>query len=208
MDRTTADSPEIRIPAEDARIAQAMTSLDERLACFAEMLRSACRDLATAAAKSVPHARGVSEGAERLSAHLAGQATETSIIVTGEAHPESSASSIAAEQAIAPPAEPPVHAHPEQAVVKSGRAPGKSKGIVAIQNLSGSDQAGRSALSQDDEVFLASLDPETARAIRVMRRVSADEKSMRELLEEYKAKPSARPAAPVQSKKKSWFSRG
>ena len=55
-----------------------------------------------------------------------------------------------------------------------------------------------------DEQLLASLDPETAKAIKVMRRVSGDRKSVRELLEQYQATQAGKGDAP----KKSWFRRG
>lgn len=57
----------------------------------------------------------------------------------------------------------------------------------------------------EDEALLASLDPETAKAIRVMRRMSGGRKSVRELLEQYGATPPPSRSEPA---KKSWFRRG
>lgn len=57
----------------------------------------------------------------------------------------------------------------------------------------------------EDEALLASLDPETAKAIKVMRRMGGDKKSIRELLEQYQA---AQTNAKADSPKKSWFRRG
>jgi hypothetical protein len=58
----------------------------------------------------------------------------------------------------------------------------------------------------EDDLILAALDPETAQAIRVMRRMSPVKRSARELLEEYKA--AQQQPGSQKSKKKSWFSRG
>ncbi|MBI4580183.1 MAG: hypothetical protein HY718_10805, partial [Planctomycetes bacterium] len=58
----------------------------------------------------------------------------------------------------------------------------------------------------DDEGLLATLDEETAKAIRVMRRLMLNRKSVRELLAEYQSKKSGT-AAKV-STKKSWWHRG
>jgi len=57
----------------------------------------------------------------------------------------------------------------------------------------------------EDEALLASLDPETAKAIKVMRRMGGDKKSVRELLEQYQA---AQTNTKADSSKKSWFRRG
>ena len=60
---------------------------------------------------------------------------------------------------------------------------------------------------EEDEALLASLDEETAKAIRVMRRLSPVEKRVSELLEEYR-ETQATPKPASQSKKKSWWTRG
>jgi hypothetical protein len=59
------------------------------------------------------------------------------------------------------------------------------------------------APENDDETLLASLDQETAKAIRVMRRLSVSRKSVRELLAEYQAKQAQQPAAG--EKKSRWW---
>jgi hypothetical protein len=60
---------------------------------------------------------------------------------------------------------------------------------------------------EEDDALLASLDEETAEAIRVMRRLSPVKKRVSELLEEYRATQLAQQSAP-KSKKKSWWTRG
>jgi fused signal recognition particle receptor len=67
------------------------------------------------------------------------------------------------------------------------------------------DSKAQSPASGEDEEVLASLDPETAQAIRIMRRMSAEKKSVRELLEQYQASQAAGKSEP---QKKSWFRRG
>jgi hypothetical protein len=69
--------------------------------------------------------------------------------------------------------------------------------------------APRSASQEEDETLLASLDPETAKAIRVMRRTSFENKSVRELLEEYLQTRNAQGFSEnPEQRKKSWWSRG
>jgi hypothetical protein len=57
---------------------------------------------------------------------------------------------------------------------------------------------------EEDEALLASLDPETAKAIRVMRRLSFEKKSVRELLEEYTQSGQPQEKA-EQRQRKSWW---
>jgi myosin heavy subunit len=59
--------------------------------------------------------------------------------------------------------------------------------------------------TNEDEALLASLDPETAKAIRVMRRMGGGRKSVRELLQQYQ---NARATARNEATRKSWFRRG
>jgi hypothetical protein len=59
----------------------------------------------------------------------------------------------------------------------------------------------------EEEALLASLDPETVKAIRVMRRLSCESKSVRELLQEYKASRQEANASKPE-KKGSWLRRG
>jgi len=51
------------------------------------------------------------------------------------------------------------------------------------------------SLSEEDEELLRSLDEETAAAVQVLRRISMGTKSIRELLEEYRATLESPPAA-------------
>jgi len=75
-----------------------------------------------------------------------------------------------------------------------------------VSDTTASRPAGRSVAQEEDEALLASLDPETAKAIRVMRRLSFENKSVRELLEEHKQTRNGSESA--EPRKKSWWSRG
>jgi hypothetical protein len=66
--------------------------------------------------------------------------------------------------------------------------------------------AARDATREEDEALMASLDPETAQAIKVMRRLSFEDKSVRQLLEEYEQTRQSQGAS--DNRKKSWWSRG
>jgi hypothetical protein len=90
--------------------------------------------------------------------------------------------------------------------VQSGPAPGVKTAGLPDASAAGQEHAGLTG-SPEDEALLASLDSETASAVRVMRRLSPVRKSVRELLKEYEASRPTPPAA-VQPKKKPWFSRG
>lgn len=69
----------------------------------------------------------------------------------------------------------------------------------------GSPDADEKQQAEEDEALLATLDPETAQAIRVMRRLSVEKKSVSQLLAEYEAAKASQPAPA--SRKKSWFRR-
>ena len=69
-----------------------------------------------------------------------------------------------------------------------------------------SDVAPPPAEPDEDATLLASLNEETAAAIRVMRRLAPEGTSVRELLEQHRKTKSV--PLPVPIKKKSWFSRG
>ncbi len=60
----------------------------------------------------------------------------------------------------------------------------------------------------EEEALLNTLDPETADAIRVMRRLSPEPRSVRELITEYNQPHIDRPGPQSKSKKKTWWSRG
>jgi len=67
------------------------------------------------------------------------------------------------------------------------------------------EQPESAADGDDDEALLASLDTDTANAIRVMRRLSPGQESVRELLKRHQKTKSTRKSSP--EKRTSWFSR-
>jgi hypothetical protein len=119
---------------------------------------------------------------------------------------------ITTEQAAPPPAEteitapPPTEAGitaPQEAACGSHSAEHAAPGNEPVQH---EPRPSRSASDEEDEALLASLDPETAKAIRVMRRLSIEKKSVRELLAEYTHTRSDQD--PAEGRRRSWWSRG
>lgn len=87
------------------------------------------------------------------------------------------------------------------------RALEEQAALALEKSAADADAAAHNRAHDEDEALLASLDPETAKAIRIMRRLSVEKKSVRELLEEYEASRSAETPA-AEKHKKSWWSRG
>jgi hypothetical protein len=212
MGRTTVDIRTIRVPADDGAFAQALAALDRKLADWSDAMRAA-QQIVAAAAKTGPPAGNDSNfhtaapnvfTIEVPPQAAQGQAAVPAVTVGPTAEDAASEDSIisrlcapAGESADSPAG--PAQAH----CTRTGERPAAASpdGPAAKQEHAPSSDA------SDDEVLLASLEAETAKAIRVMRRLSPVRKSVRELLKEYEA---ARPTIPAagQTKKKSWFSRG
>ena len=106
------------------------------------------------------------------------------------------------------PAEP-VAAKPAPKVVEAPAAPAPPAASAEpepVPEPAAPSPVARSADHEEDEALLASLDPETAQAIKVMRRLSFEDKSVRQLLEEYEQTRHLQGSS--ESRKKSWWSRG
>lgn len=111
-----------------------------------------------------------------------------------------SVSTVTSSRLSAPPspeAQPQTPAAPEAAATPNSTSPAQAEPAAAAP-------AAHSAA--EDEAVLASLDPETAKAIRVMRRLSIEKKSVRQLLKEYQATHNTTAAG--EQRKKAWWSRG
>jgi hypothetical protein len=98
----------------------------------------------------------------------------------------------------------------EEVVPSSNEPEEISNDIPEIRSAFGekpraSDDVKSEPASEDEEKLLASLDPEAAKAIRIMRRLNPGKKSVKELLAEYEAAPAS--SSNEQSKKKSWWTR-
>ena len=121
----------------------------------------------------------------------------------------------------AEPVEPPQPIQPEpsaavevQAPAQVAPAPAKPAAVrVGIRSMIAEAAAARgpepktdkALAAESDEALLASLDPETAQAVRIMRRMNVAGKSVRELVEEYQASKAGQAPAAA---KRSWWKRG
>jgi hypothetical protein len=211
MDRTTADINEICVPSDGGAITTALASLDERLTAWGVAMREACRQLTDAASRRTPVAAQEPDAAAAPAAHAPAAEPSSRLeppppvvvqptVVEINAEPKSPAApsgrveTAGAQPAVMTPSQETASATTPATSTESASAAAPEP----VKVLSAAEQ---------DEALLATLDPETAKAIKVMRRLSPEHKSVKEWLAEYKASGSAQPPV-AQSKKKSWFSRG
>jgi hypothetical protein len=94
----------------------------------------------------------------------------------------------------------------KQAAVVESESPIKQKDIAVDFAAADTEPVARPVSPDDDESLLAGLDPEAVRAIRVQRRLLDGQKTLRQLVEEYRAAGLSEQAS--RSEKKSWWSRG
>lgn len=206
------------IPAEDVAIEEGFAALDASISAFAcavaeaaaavgEVLSQTADPPATAAVAEViqPSLTDVDEASPAAEAQDdRPDETDEAIELVGEADNGLSSVEPAAGQVADEVGQEPVLVEPED------EATGAVLGDVIWPTPAEVEEVSAGTPSpedQHDEAVLASLDEETAKAIRVMRRLSPDRKRVNELLEEYRATQAAREAAP-QQKKKSWWTRG
>lgn len=205
MGRTTVDIRTFRVPADDGTFAQALAALDQKLADWADAMRAAQQAVVEAAMREQAAAGTCSRPARAAHAHNI-HSDRQSTIPQREVGAESDSPNTVKPDigsAVAPMT-------PEVVCPALAVQPGPGPGIesAALPGPPATDQEQAAATSSpEDETLLASLDPETANAVRVMRRLSPMRKSVRELLKEYEASRPTLPAA-GQTKKRSWFLRG
>jgi hypothetical protein len=180
----------ISVPAEDAAVQLAFEQLDARLNAWLSAMQQLGtilrhrEDQAAPAAEehAVPPAPELARGNEFTAAEPIAEVPSVPAVSTTSATP---AQGLIAEPAVAlgsvvSPVEP--NASPPS-------APATEK-----------------AAGEDEEALLATLDPETAKAIRVRRRLSTGRKSVRELLAEYNAEQGK--SSGGEAGKRSWWRRG
>ncbi|HOW71875.1 MAG TPA: hypothetical protein PKY77_14845 [Phycisphaerae bacterium] len=216
MAEATVDMHVISVPVDDGQITRALTDVDAKLAVWTEAMLDAQRLLASLTVRALAPATVAED-------EPAGQAPATPELPTTAspgtqaevpAETKSSPEGLSARKqaAVEPSAnQPDVKSQPGEStvcrlaspeVVKPNVAPVKFTGTVNVEVKPPPPAPPPS----EDEQLLASLDPETAKAIKVMRRLAPSKKSVKELLAEYQAnKASAKAPAP---ERKSWFSRG
>ena len=176
------------VPQEDPAIAEMVATLDAQLTAFEQAYTEAVATLGQDA---------------EVAAEPAAVAVET------EPPP------IVAEEppAVSEPEPPPVVAVQVEEPTAPEPEPASGKRdilgrVIAPEKQTREQEAEKPSPTPDpDEELLASLDEETARAIRVMRRMSPVKRSVKELLEEFEKSKSSTDTA-TGNKKKSWWSRG
>lgn len=205
MSHTTADLPDLSLPPQDADIRHALADVEARLSAWTAAI-AAVQD-------SLPSGTppGSAEDESTPSVAAPGTALSNPSAEIPSAAPEQAKAPMTASAAVEPsPASPagtkdapiPKNSQPPAAPVPPAEHTAPHRGTKARQKA----PAIKAPSKEDDEALLASLDPETAKAIRIMRRLSFEKKSVRELLEEYKATNSG--PGPADNQKKSWWSRG
>lgn len=194
MRSSTPDIATLHVPVEDGELAQAFDQLDERLSAWSaalDELTGAVHELGSAGAVAVAspepsQTAGDGEDAAGVAAEdVVSPAAHVSEDVTTEVeHHEPAGVEVSAY--VSP-------LHEIMPGLRAGTAPEPAT-------------AKPTPPPDPDEQLLSSLDEETARAIRIMRRLSPVKKSVRELLAEHQAKLPQQAATPT-AKKRSWFSR-
>ena len=196
-DMTSERKPLEPILTEDGAIEEAFAALDARIAAFASAIAHAVAELGAAdQAVEQPEApAAVEEPQPRLADVEADPVAETDSPEPVEPEPT-------ADQAPQEPVPPEPEVDLKRDVL--GRAISSKPEPVEAEEPPADTH---SSEEQDDDALLASLDVETAKAIRVMRRLSPVKKRVSDLLEEYRASQAAHQSDPKQ-KKKSWWTRG
>lgn len=207
MGKESTATAEIALPEDDGSIERAFGEADARLSAWLAAMREAEPQLsALAHSPEVPSV----ELSEPSSDPIESPESDQDFAVACEpTEPEADAPAEVAE---------PAEAASEFEDVESIETP-ESSAMVLEPRVKTAEQEPESQHEEsldssfedrhrEDEELLASLDEETARAIHVMRRVSLDNKSVRELLEQYEQEKRDGSGKPAPAKKRSWFSRG
>ncbi len=190
------------------RQTQVQTELEARLAAQTKTeadLKARQEALAQAEEKLHQQAESQAKIAEELEARAAAQA-QTAEALEKQAQSQAAFHAQLEERAAALGQQPPAAMPASEPLAWNSENVSKHirvYGDLAKEPEEQEPQA-ESQEASEDEQLLASLDPETAKAIRVMRRMRGDKKSVRELLEQYQGAPTTK----AESSKKSWFRRG
>ena len=172
------------LPRDDDPIERAFLSLDAKLAIWAESAAQLGANLATAAAELAKKSNG--------SEQIQSQATAETVEPCQAVQDVDNATELEAQ--VDEPVVEPVAPAP---VVEEG-----PQEVAHTDEPEASSVEGDAPESDDD--LLASLEPELANKIRVMRRLNPD-RDIREMIEQYKSQQTAETTE--QSKKQSWWKR-
>ena len=193
MSDTTADLPALPPSTANEDIRRALADVDARLSAWAAAVAGSKPEepqRAEAQPASSPSAKPVEPVAEPPAPAVA----KTPAKAVAAPAPVVAKAPAKVVKAAAPGVPPPVAAKPAPSA-----APAKPEPAAA-------PPVAQKSSREEDEALLASLDPETAQAIKVMRRLSFEQKSIRQLLEEYQQSQQSQDSS--EHKKKSWWSRG
>jgi hypothetical protein len=212
MEHTTANTVCVPVPQEDGAIERAFADFEAKLAALTNGLQeaqAAIRNMAARPVESAPTVpseqrpvvesdRVIVEPVEALSPAPASANATTADVAkakpagTPPAHAPSKAERVSAASAAKPQKDEPAHA---------------TSAPIAVPPVDPIPSAPADAPKpavDEDEALLATLDEETANAIRVMRRMSMGKKTVRELLEKYQKSHASQQAA-SKPKKQSWW---
>lgn len=213
MAESTVDMQAISVPVDDGEIARALTDVDAKLAVWAEAMFDAQRLLTALASRVLAPSLTVADDTQPEPVTAASEPSSITCATTeaevapeqAESEPESEADA-QVEEAQAEPSrvEQPVNRLAAPEIAKPDVTPVKFTGKVNAEAKA--PQPPPAPQPNEDEQLLASLEPETAKAIKVMRRLAPSKKSVKDLLTEYEA--SKAKADTPKPEKRSWFSRG
>jgi hypothetical protein len=214
----TADQPGICVPPEDEAVQRALAEVDAKLATWSTAMREAQVCLAEAVQRSVSEpdiaaAPCATEPADddNLIPPADVDLAEADSEVTSFTDPDEAEVDDAAEHTRETIDELPPESESVSEPMESAlpdEAPSLAAGEIGPAPDAGDEDAPPPADGDsldDDQTVLDSLDEETATAIRVMRRLDPDGKSIRELLEEYEAQQAAEHAK--RGERKTWWKR-
>jgi len=180
---TMADGTSVfQVPAEDGTIQRAFENLDARMDAWLAEMKRIERSLAS------------TDGGGAIEP----EALSASTVTVEDAPPPAETSD--------PPSEPPP-AGVESAIPVAETVESPAQPASASTNRECAPPPS-SAIPVDpqDEALLATLDEQTAQAIRVMRRLCMNRKTVKQLLAEYEARKAGPPGS--STRPKSWFRRG
>jgi hypothetical protein len=208
---------DVDVPRQDDAIDQGLAQVESKLTAWAEAMREAQEALGRAAIPT-PEPQ-----AQAMTVHDTPEAPEPCLTVAAQEPPGEQV----AGEPCAPLAQPPSPEAPmSEALAGEPHAPvgepEESAPVAAdtplrgeTAELQGEEQpppqqdpppAEEQPEEEDEEALLASVDEETARAVRIMRRLAQDGRSVRELIEECKVMPPSPSLS--RPEKRSWWSRG
>lgn len=198
----------VQVPVDDGAIQSAFDLLDAQMDAWLQAMQRAQRAVAARASlrsdgptssceptleEAAQETAPVSASEPVIQAVQAADVLDTSAAAT-------QVEELAPEMAVVEPTRPAAAVTP----IRQGITPAQE--IPPVEDTP--PTAASPALNKhaEDESLLASLDEETAKAIRVMRRMCMNTKSVKELLAEYQAKKSNESVSAATAKK-SWFRR-